>query len=72
MYLGQYGPQVDFWFPGAMHRARWMAKVIYCLKIAMLETQISTLPPTAVITTRHQVPKIIRFCDFATLIYFKW
>jgi len=72
MYLGQYGPQVDFRFPGAMHRARWMAKVIYCLKIAMLETQISTLPPTAVITTRHQVPKIIRFCDFATLIYFKW
>ena len=53
--------------PGAIHMARWMAKLLYGIKICLLQAQISQLLP-GIITTGHQVPKVRDFVIFATLI----
>jgi len=40
LFLGDTPPRgVRFMAPGAMHRARWMAKLLYCLKIWMFKQQ---------------------------------
>ena len=57
--------------PGALHKARWMAKVIYNLKIAMAEKSIEQLPP-GTITTRHQVTNVREFVTFVTHVYLMW
>ena len=57
--------------PGALHKARWMAKLLYSIKICLLEAQISQLPQ-GTITAAHQVPKVREFVIFATLIYSSW
>ena len=33
----EQNPAVSFHRPGAMHKARWMAKLIYSIKICLLE-----------------------------------
>ena len=35
---------VSFRRPGALHKARWMAKLIYALKIILLEPHVTDLP----------------------------
>ena len=35
--------------PGALHKARWMAKLIYSIKICLFEEQIHDLPPGTII-----------------------
>lgn len=57
--------------PGAIHKARWMAKLLYSIKIALLENHIIQLPQGTV-TTKHQLPKIRDFVLFATIIYSSW
>lgn len=47
--------QYTFRRPGALHKARWMAKLLYAIKIVCLENQLSMLPPGTV-TTKAQVP----------------
>ena len=40
IFLGEVPPQgVRFLMPGAMHRARWMSKVIYAIKIWLFRSQ---------------------------------
>ena len=60
--------EVSFRRPGALHKARWMAKVIYSLKIALAEKSIEQLPP-GTITSRHQVTKVRQFVTFVTHVY---
>ncbi|KAJ4931376.1 hypothetical protein JOQ06_025673 [Pogonophryne albipinna] len=62
---------VTFQRPGALHKARWMAKLLYTLKLALMKQHIALLPQ-GTITTRHQVPKIRAFVIFITHIYAKW
>lgn len=62
---------VTFKRPGALHKARWMAKLIYSIKICLFELQIQQLPRNT-ITTLHQVPKVRAFVNFATLVYSSW
>ena len=64
-------PAVKFRRPGAMYRARWMAKLLYGLKICLLQTHIEELDPGTV-TTRQQTPKPRHFIDFVALIYAPW
>ena len=66
---GNHGEMTYQW-PGALHKARWMAKLLYSLKIALLEKDISELPGT--VTTRQQVPKIRVFVTFVTHVYSIW
>ncbi len=68
---GEEQTAVTFQRPGALHKARWMAKLLYTLKLALMEKNIVLLPQ-GTITTRQQVPKIRAFAIFITHIYAKW
>jgi len=70
-FLGAKDGEVGFRRPGALHKARWMAKVIYSLKIALAENSIEQLPP-GTITSRHQVTKVREFVTFVTHVYLMW
>ena len=63
--------QINFRKPGAVHKARWMAKLLYAIKICLLEDPILELAP-GTIATRQQFPKVQKFVIFATLIYSSW
>jgi hypothetical protein len=54
-----------------MHKGRWMAKLLYAIKICLLEKHIKDLPK-GTITVQHQVPKVRNFVNFVTLIYSQW
>ena len=74
VYLGDgnHG-EMTFQQPGALHKARCMAKLPYGLKIALLEKDISELPSGTVTTRpRQQVPKIRVFITFVTHVYGIW
>jgi len=57
--------------PGALHKARWMAKLLYTMKMCLLEQQIQQLP-TGTITSKQQTAKLRDFANFVTLIYSTW
>ena len=58
--------------PGALHKARWMAKLLYSIKIALLCTKISKELPEGAIFTSSQQPKIQRFVQFVVFCYIPW
>ena len=70
VFLGDQ-KELTFKRPGAIHKARWMAKLLYSIKITLLENDIAQLPQGTV-TTKHQLPKIRDFVMFATIIYSSW
>lgn len=54
--------------PGALHRARWMAKLLYAMKMLLLSDQIiQDLPKGAVFAT-NQLPKLKEFVKFVLLV----
>lgn len=57
--------------PGAMHKARWMAKIIYAIKMCLLQEQIELLPK-GTIATSHQMKQLKEFVLFITTIYSRW
>ena len=65
VFLGHAKSEVSLRRPSALHKARWMAKVIYSLKIAMAEKSIEQLPP-GTITTRHQAAKVREYVTFVS------
>lgn len=71
VYLDPDSPATTFKSPGALHKARWMAKLLYSIKIVLFQQQIAQLP-SGTITTKQQVPKLRDFVTFATLIYSSW
>ena len=71
VYLSSSKVEVKFRRPGALHKARWMTKLINGLKIALLEKHIAELP-AGTITTCHQVRKIRAFTTFITHVYSVW
>ena len=54
--------------PGVIHSARWMAKLIYSLKVFLLGSAISKLPKGAVCST-SQMEKLKRFVEAIVFIY---
>ena len=71
IYLNADSPPVQLKRPGAMHKARWMSKLLYAIKICLSEQQIKQLPPGTV-TTRQQVSKLRQFVVFVTHVYSSW
>jgi len=71
LYLNHFDGDFKFKRPGAMHKARWMAKLLYSTKIVLLESQIGSLPPGS-IATKSQIVKLREFVTFACLIYSPW
>ena len=67
-YLTPEQNRIKFIRPGAIHKARWMAKLISALKMTLLENQLSGLPKGSV-ATPAQITKIIEFVNFVSLVY---
>ena len=62
--LGETPPRgVRFRIPGAFHHARWMAKLIYVLKIFLFQSQFKL--------TKHESVGCLEFSLFVSLIYVK-
>ena len=58
--------------PGALHRARWMSKMIYCLKIDLLSDKIVEKLPKGNVFGSGQQQKIQRFVQFFIFCYVSW
>ena len=56
--------------PGACHRARWMAKIIYACKVVFLSD--SDQRANTKILSRGQLPKVERFPRFVMYVYLPW
>lgn len=61
IFLGGDIPNFDFKQPGAMHRARWMAKIIYSIKIVLFKQQFKM--------KKTELHAIERFTQFAVQYY---
>ena len=61
MFFLGFQTSITFKQPGALHKARWMAKLIYSIKISLMQDHIQQLPQ-GTITTKHQLPKIKGIC----------
>ena len=44
VFLGATEAEVSFCYPGALHETQRVAKVIYCLRTALVENSIEQLP----------------------------
>lgn len=66
LILGKKYNKVHWQYPGAVHRARWMAKLIYAMKIFLFRDQ------SEVNLSREELDKITRFVKFGVLIYTKY
>jgi hypothetical protein len=61
-YLGDIPPKgVKFVKPGAMHRARWMSRVVYAIKMVLFQSQFKM--------TKQEQTGIQRFAHFAITFY---
>ena len=58
--------------PGALHRARWMSKMIYCLKIDLLSNKIIEDLPKGTVYASGQQQKIKSFVQFFIFCYASW
>ena len=68
------GDTTNFKFtkPGAISKARWMAKAIYTIYMYLLSDKITSELPKDTIFTPYQIERIGRFVKFVSLIYIKW
>ena len=58
--------------PGALHRARWMSKMIYCLKIDLLSDKIVENCQRVMFLVPGSNKKIQRFVQFFIFCYVSW
>ena len=61
----------SFQRPGACHKARWMAKIIYSFKIVLLGNEISALPRGTIVGS-GQLRKLEQFLQFVVFCYVPW
>ena len=56
--------------PGALHKARWMSKILYTVKIVLLNKKIKDSGAT--ILGRGQLTKVKKFVEFVMYCYIPW
>ena len=62
----------SFCRPGAMHKARWMSKILYAIKIDLLRDHIMAKLPKGSVYGAGQAQKIGRFVKFVIFCYVSW
>lgn len=75
LYLSDEGRDVEFSAfrrPGALHKARWMSKMIYSVKMDLLRDKIVSVLPKGSIFSSQQQQKIARFVKFVAFCYVPW
>ena len=58
--------------PGAMHKARWMCKIIYSLKVILLNKYVIAHLAQGAVFTSDQLDKLQRFVKFCIEVYLPW
>jgi len=71
LYLDRSERNFQFRRPGAVHKARWMSKILYSIKMVLLEKQIHLMHPGPIMPASQQ-KKLRSFTDFVCLIYINW
>ena len=72
MYLDHGNTIFTIQAPGAIHKARWMAKILYSIKMLILNNKIiKELPKDAVFRT-GQLNKLKRYVKFIIYVYLPW
>ena len=69
------GDRLEMRRPGALHKARWMGKILCTIKMVLLEDELvaaSAGPAGATIVTRQQAAKLRAFAVFVTHLYVPW
>ena len=66
-YIGLNEGRFQFLGCGAVHKARWMGKQLYCYKMAILQEYI-----LQGIASKSQLQKISGFVDFCTFVLNSW
>ena len=61
-----------FYRPGACHKARWMDKIIYAIKMVLFADKIKNELGKGAVFAAGQLAKIQRFVHFCILIYVPW
>ncbi|KAL7639231.1 UNVERIFIED_CONTAM: hypothetical protein RMT77_010765 [Armadillidium vulgare] len=69
---GSEPQQFSMKHPGALHKARWMAKLLYTIKMVLLSGKIIEQFPKSEVSTKDQFKKSERFCVFAVSVYVQW
>jgi hypothetical protein len=72
LYLSNDKPNFTFQKPGALHKARWMAKLLYSIKMNLLQTKIMNELPKGSVFRKGQEQKVSRFVKFVVFVYFPW
>lgn len=67
VYLGETSGFKGFRRPGALHKARWMSKILYSIKIVLLNKKIE-----GTVLGRGQLPRLKRFIKFVVTCYVPW
>ncbi len=69
LFLNENQTEASFSFkrPGALHKARWIAKLTNSIKITLMEEIINNLP-SGTIATKRQLIKIRDFVNFITFL----
>lgn len=62
----------DFIRPGALHKARWMSKLLYTAKIELLSKKITQELPKGAVFAAGQQQKVKRFVQFFVFCYVSW
>jgi hypothetical protein len=58
--------------PGALHKARWMAKILYSIKMVLLSKKINAELPRGSVFGSGQQVRIERFVRFCIFVYVPW
>ena len=73
LYLGDTSvPFKSFKKPGALHKARWMFKILYSIKIVLLSQNITKAVGVNVCTNNTQFNKLQNFVNFVVYVYAPW
>ena len=72
LYLSGDGNYTTFNRPGALHKARWMAKILYSLKMVLLSDKIEDELPKGSVFASGQLQKIQTFVKFCVFVYVPW
>ena len=67
-FVNEEVTKISYNRPGALHKARWMMRVIYSLKLVTLESAIQQLDK-GTITSNHDILKLRDFATFCSLVY---
>ena len=73
LYLsGECNKDFQFQRPGALHKARWMAKLIYSIKIVLMGEKIAGELGSGEVLSKTQLSKLQKFVQFCIYVYIPW